>query len=297
MSRNSVVDYRSQGGGNNWIRTAAELGQFALSVGLTIYSVYQLKDLGVKVYDHFNDKEGQLALERSKKLLSERLGRPDLLDLELDAYEVKLVNDVISPKELGVSFTDIGGMKDELEEVMDNVIMPMQMWRQFGDNASEMMQCPAGVLLYGKPGTGKTMCAKALASESGAVFLNIKASSVVDKWLGESDKLITAAFTLARKLAPTIMFIDELDTIFKKREGGGDTTGAMGTMQGTLLAEYVLILIMLIELIELCHGYLSMPAFHGYLISYRVVHWRALVFFHRILKYHYHNTNIQIYNK
>jgi hypothetical protein len=163
-----------------------------------------------------------------------------------------------------------------------------------------MMQCPAGVLLYGKPGTGKTMCAKALASESGAVFLNIKASSVVDKWLGESDKLITAAFTLARKLAPTIMFIDELDTIFKKREGGGDTTGAMGTMQGTLLAEYVLILIMLIELIELielCHGYLSMPAFHGYLISYRVVHWRALVFFHRILKYHYHNTNIQIYNK
>ena len=78
-----------------------------------------------------------------------------------------------------------------------------------------------------------------LVPECAATFISIKASTVMDKWFGESDKLVSALFSLGRKLAPSIIFIDEIETLLKKRDGSdGSLSSAFHSMQGTFLAEW-----------------------------------------------------------
>ena len=216
----------------DWLKLSEAVITASISAVLGFYAI----KVASRLVDSMEGKEANVALDLSRKALAAKLNRPELLTMEMNSYEARIVAEVVAANEIGVSFNDIGGMGDELSEVRDNVVLPMHVWRQFGEQGAGMMTCPAGVLLYGKPGTGKTLTAKALASEAGATFINVKSADLMDKWLGESDKLVLAVFSLARKLAPTIIFIDEVDTLLRRREG--DNHHAVSTMQGTLLAEW-----------------------------------------------------------
>ncbi|KAG7878056.1 hypothetical protein KL905_004530 [Ogataea polymorpha] len=154
-------------------------------------------------------KKAKLSLEKLKR------ANPGL-NLELSEYEKVILNSVIPPDEIGVSFEDIGGLDNIISDLQESVILPLTCPDLFTQYAS-LLQAPKGVLLYGPPGCGKTMLAKALASKSRANFISIRMSTIMDKWYGESNKLVDALFSLANKLQPCIIFIDEIDSFLRER--------------------------------------------------------------------------------
>mgnify|MGYP000967516547 FL=1 len=114
-----------------------------------------------------------------------------------------------------ISYEDIGGLKDELQRVREMIELPMrhpELFQKLG------IEPPKGVLLYGPPGTGKTLIAKAVASESGAHFISIAGPEVISKYYGESEQKLREIFEEAEQSAPSIIFIDELDSITPRRE-------------------------------------------------------------------------------
>ncbi|MEB2836595.1 MAG: proteasome-activating nucleotidase [Desulfurococcales archaeon] len=113
-----------------------------------------------------------------------------------------------------VTFDDIGGLREQIREVYEAVVLPLKrpdLFRELG------IEPPRGVLLYGPPGTGKTLLAKAVARESGATFIRVVASEFVNKFIGEGARLVREVFRLARRKAPSIVFIDEIDAIGARR--------------------------------------------------------------------------------
>lgn len=122
--------------------------------------------------------------------------------------------------------TDIGGLDPIIEELKESVIYPLTLPHLYS-HSSSLLSAPSGVLLYGPPGCGKTMLAKALAHESGACFINLHISTITEKWYGDSNKLVSAVFSLARKLQPTIVFIDEIDAVLGQRRSGEHEASGM----------------------------------------------------------------------
>lgn len=147
-------------------------------------------------------------------------------DLVLTQYEQTIAMDVVAPEEIQVSFEDIGGLDDIIEELKESVIYPLTMPHLY-QSSSSLLSAPSGVLLYGPPGCGKTMLAKALAHESGACFINLHISTLTEKWYGDSNKLVNAVFSLARKLEPSIVFIDEIDAVLGTRRSGEHEASGM----------------------------------------------------------------------
>ncbi len=114
-----------------------------------------------------------------------------------------------------ITYEDIGGLRDELQRLRETIELPMrhpELFRRLG------IEPPKGVLLFGPPGTGKTLIAKAVANESGAHFIAIAGPEVISKYYGESEQRLREVFDEAEENAPTIIFIDELDSITPKRE-------------------------------------------------------------------------------
>ncbi|XP_034027441.1 ATPase family AAA domain-containing protein 1-A-like [Thalassophryne amazonica] len=132
----------------------------------------------------------------------------------LTDYEMSIAAHLIDPKSMTESWADIAGL-DDIEELQDNVILPIQQKDVLP--RSKLFVPPKGVLLCGPPGCGKTMIAKAAAKASGCHFINLQASSLTDKWYGESQKLTAAVFSLAAKIQPCIIFIDEIDSFLRNR--------------------------------------------------------------------------------
>ena len=116
-----------------------------------------------------------------------------------------------------VKWTDIGGLAEVKEELQEAIEWPLKYPEIF---AYMNTSPPKGVLLYGLPGTGKTLLAKAVANESEANFISIKGPEVLSKWVGESERAVREVFRKARQSAPTIIFFDELDSITPVRGTG-----------------------------------------------------------------------------
>ena len=117
-----------------------------------------------------------------------------------------------------VSFDDVGGLDDAVQEIRETVEYPMtqpELYEKIG------VEPPKGVLLYGVPGTGKTLLAKAVANSVGATFIKMSGSELIHKFIGEGARLVRDIFQMAREKAPTVLFIDEIDAVGTRRTFDG----------------------------------------------------------------------------
>ena len=203
----------------------AEAQQKAIAASSRLQSIFSNHDREDEEEQEHSDSESddENGDRRSRHRYEERDRRKDLV---LNTYEQAIAMEVVSPAEIPVAFEDIGGLDDIIEELRESVIYPLTLPHLYAGHSS-LLTAPSGVLLYGPPGCGKTMLAKALARESGACFINLHISTLTEKWYGDSNKLVAAVFSLARKLQPSIVFIDEIDAVLGTRRSGEHEASGM----------------------------------------------------------------------
>lgn len=160
-----------------------------------------------------------------KEDAKKRVGRPpiehavqvtQLLDrlqidfpLELSEYELRIATQLVPP-DAGVDWRQVGGYEHVVQSLEERVIMPLRAKARGNLPNSALFHPARGILLYGPPGCGKTLLARAVARAAAARFIQLDLSALTDKWYGESQKLAAAVFSLASKLQPCIIFIDEI---------------------------------------------------------------------------------------
>ena len=176
---------------------------------------------------------GLNALRRSSSDLLDHLSAFKFEDvlLETDAEDFDRALNIVRPSAIREAFVtipditwdDVGGLEDVKEQLRNTVERPLketESYRKIG------IDSPGGVLLHGSPGTGKSLLAKAIAHECGVNFLTLDGPEIFTKWLGESEEAIRHIFRVARQLAPSIVFFDQLDALAPSRgtESGSRTT-------------------------------------------------------------------------
>lgn len=128
------------------------------------------------------------------------------------------------------SYADIGGLETQIQEIKEAVELPLAHPELYEDIG---IKPPKGVILYGQPGTGKTLLAKAVANSTSATFLRVVGSELIQKYLGDGPKLVRELFRVADDLSPTIVFIDEIDAVGSKRYDS--SSGGTREIQRTML--------------------------------------------------------------
>ncbi|EDW02817.1 outer mitochondrial transmembrane helix translocase [Drosophila grimshawi] len=152
---------------------------------------------------------------------------------DFNCYELMIASQLVAPMDIDVSWSDIAGLDGVIQELRESVVLPVRHSDLF--QRSQLWRPPKGVLLYGPPGCGKTLIAKAIAKEASMRFINLDVGLLADKWYGESQKLSTAVFTLARKLQPCIIFIDEIESFLRVRTTADHEATAMMKTQFMML--------------------------------------------------------------
>ena len=133
-----------------------------------------------------------------------------------------------------VQWEEIGGLveiKSTLREAVEGALLYPELYQRTGAKA------PRGILLWGEPGTGKTLLAKALASQAGANFISIKGAELLNRWVGASEEAVREVFSKARQVAPCVLFIDEVDTLAPVRGSYHGDSGVSDRVVGQLLTE------------------------------------------------------------
>ena len=133
-----------------------------------------------------------------------------------------------------VTWDDIGALSEVRDDLEFSIMQPIRHPERF---EAVGLQVPAGVLLYGPPGCGKTMLAKAIAHESGANFISVKGPELLDKYVGESEKAVRQVFHRAQMSSPCVIFFDELDALCPKRGGSSGGGGVSERVVNQLLTE------------------------------------------------------------
>ncbi|KAF2571928.1 hypothetical protein F2Q70_00001458 [Brassica cretica] len=158
--------------------------------------------------------------EPEKETKSEKAATPKAAEVPPDnEFEKRIRPEVIPAEEINVTFEDIGALDDIKESLQELVMLPLRRPDLF---TGGLLKPCRGILLFGPPGTGKTMLAKAIAREAGASFINVSMSTITSKWFGEDEKNVRALFTLASKVSPTIIFVDEVDSMLGQRTRVGE---------------------------------------------------------------------------
>jgi proteasome regulatory subunit len=186
---------------------------------LYVATVEELVDSEAIIRQHGNNQEVLTDVEES---LAERIEAGDRVAVD-DSFSVqRLLDDETDARaqameveaDPDVAYADIGGLDEQIREVREAVEDPLDNPERFVEVGVEP---PAGVLLHGPPGTGKTMLAKAVANETDATFIKMAGSELVRKFIGEGSRLVRDLFDLAGEREPAVIFVDEIDAIASKR--------------------------------------------------------------------------------
>lgn len=158
------------------------------------------------------------AMSDAEEIKASLIGRPRrAIDGNLSELQLSILDDFhVDPSSLqSTSWDDIAGLEQVKQSLQENVILPLLR----PDLFFQGLRRPQNLLLYGPPGTGKTMLVRACAQESKSCHLFVcSASNLVSKWMGESEKLVKGLLDVARSMAPSIIFIDEVDSILSRRK-------------------------------------------------------------------------------
>ncbi|KAK9799379.1 hypothetical protein WJX73_006885 [Symbiochloris irregularis] len=180
------------------------------ALGISVAVSYAFASWIWSKFDPHNEEKKQMQSASRKREVSRRLGR----SLKTSTFEDIILGYVVRADHISTTLDDLGGLETVKADLVNQVILPLQHPELYH---SPLLRPNRGVLLYGEPGTGKTMLAKALAKESGAFFINIRPSTLQSKWFGDSQRLVQAVFSLAFKLQPCIIFLDEVDAVLGRR--------------------------------------------------------------------------------
>uniref|UniRef100_U5EKL0 Putative aaa+-type atpase n=1 Tax=Corethrella appendiculata TaxID=1370023 RepID=U5EKL0_9DIPT len=213
--------------------TRNEIFQFILRISFaSIVTYYSCKWL-MKNLDPTN-KSKKKAIESAGEILKKLdTKNSNISKISFNEYELVIASHLIVPENISVSWNSIAGLDNICREIKESVVFPVRHREKF--SSSQLYQAPKGVLLHGPPGCGKTLIAKATAKEAGMRFINLDVAMLTDKWYGESQKLASAVFSLAIKIQPCIIFIDEIDSFLRSRNSTDHEATAMMKTQFMML--------------------------------------------------------------
>ncbi|KCZ74920.1 hypothetical protein H311_04110, partial [Anncaliia algerae PRA109] len=132
----------------------------------------------------------------------------------VENYLIERIKSEIIDNKQDIKWSDVVGLELVKKNINEIVLWPMQR----PDLFKGLRGPPKGLLLFGPPGTGKTMIGKCIANEVNATFFSISSSSLTSKWVGEGEKMVRALFYLARKMQPSVIFVDEIDSLLSQRQ-------------------------------------------------------------------------------